>query len=83
MGEVLKFVTSDGVLEKKKNAKKFFVFYKKNLILRPCLVKFRFERSVLNSAQRAQNKHKKIWRAQAKLLDVLFNDFMHKSKKRN
>ena len=46
------------------------------------MVKFWFERSVLNSAQRAQNKHKKIWRAQAKLSDVLFNDIMHKSKKR-
>ena len=79
MGEVLKFVTSDGILEK--NAKKFFVFYKNNSILRPFLVKFRFERSVLSSAQRAQNKHKKIWRAQAKLLDVVFNDITHKSKK--
>ena len=64
MGKGLKFVTSDGVL--KKNAKKFFVFYKNNLISRPFLVKFRFERSVLSSAQHAQNKHKKIWRAQAK-----------------
>ena len=57
MGEVVKFVTSDGFLEKK--AKKFFVFYKNNLILRPFLVKFRFERSVLSSEQRAQSKHRK------------------------
>ena len=63
--------------------KSFFVFYKNNLILRPFLVKFRFEKSVLSSAQRAQNKHKKIWRAQAKLLDVLLNDIMHQSKQRN
>ena len=77
---MLKFVTSDGVLEKKR--KKVFVFYKNNLILRPFLVKFWFEGSVLSSAQRAQNKHKKIWKAQAKLLDVFFSD-MHKSKKTN
>ena len=82
MGEVLKFVTLDRVLEKKRK-KVFRFFYKNNLILRPFLVKFRFERSVLSSAQCAQNKHKKIWRAQAKLLGVLLNDIMHKSKKRN
>ena len=82
MGEMLKFVTSDGVSEKK-NGKKFFVFCKNNSILRPFLVKFLFERSVLSSAQRAQSKYKKNWRAQAKLLEVLFNDSMHKSKKRS
>ena len=56
--------------------------YKNNSILRPFLVKFRFERSVLRSAKRAQNKHKKNWRAQAKLLDVFSNDFMRKAKKK-
>ena len=50
-------------------------------ILRPFLIKFRFERPVLSSAKRAQNKHKKHWRAQAKLLDVLSNDIFQKSKK--
>ena len=39
-------------------------------------MKFRFERPVLSSAKRAQNKHKKNWRAQAKLLDVLSNDII-------
>ena len=43
MGEELKFVTLDGGLR----------------ILRPFLVKFRFERPILSSAKRAQNKHKK------------------------
>ena len=49
--------------------------------LRPFLVKFQFELPVLKSAKRAQNKHKKLWRAQAKLLDVLFNDISRKNKK--
>ena len=40
------------------------------------MLKFRFERPVLSSSQRAQNKHKKNWRAQAKLLDVLSPDIM-------
>ena len=35
------------------------------------MVKFRFERPVLSSAKCAQNKHKKHWRAQAKLLFFL------------
>ena len=78
MGEVLKIVTSDGGL-RKKNAKKFFC--KNDSILRPFLVKFRFERPVLSSAKRVQNKHKNHWRAQAKLLDVLFNDILQKAKK--
>ena len=42
MGEVLKFVTLDGGLRKKR--KKTFAFFCKNdSILRPFLVKFRFE----------------------------------------
>ena len=69
MGEVLKFVTLDGGLRITKR-KKNCVFCKNASILRPLLVKFRFERPVLSSAKRAQNKHKKHWRAQAKLLDV-------------
>ena len=69
LGEMLKFVTLDGVSEKNDS------------ILRPLSVKFRFERPVLSSAKRAQNKYKKYWRAQAKLLDVLFNDIMRKAKK--
>ena len=56
MGEVLKFVTSDGGLSKI-TQKIFCVFCKNNLILRPVKIKFRFERPVLSSAQRAQNKH--------------------------
>ena len=57
MDEVLKFVTLDGGLRKK--AKKIvFVFCKNDSTLRPFLFKFRFERSVLSSAKRAQNKHK-------------------------
>ena len=58
MGEVLKFVTLYGSLRKK--CKKIFAFFcKSNLILRPFFVKFRFERPVLSSAKRAQNKRKK------------------------
>ena len=68
MGEVLKSVTLDGGLRKNDS------------ILRPFLVKFWFERPVSSSAKRAQNKHKKHWRAQAKLLDVLFNDILQKAK---
>ena len=45
------------------------------------MVKYRFERPVLSSAKHAQNKHKKRWRAQAKLLDVLCNDILRKAKK--
>ena len=79
MGEVLKFVTLDGVLEKQR--KKIFAFFCKNdSILRPFLVKFWFERPVLSSAKRAQNKHKKHWRAQAKLLDVLLIIFCERPK---
>ena len=79
MGEVLKFVTLDGVLEKQ-TKKIFCVFCKNDSILRPSLVKFWFERPVLNSAKRAQNKHKKHWRAQAKLLDVLLIIFCERPK---
>ena len=71
MGEVLKFVTLDGGL--RKNAKKVLCFCKNDSILRPFLFKFRFEKPVLSSAKRAENKHKNHWRAQAKLLDVLSN----------
>ena len=49
--------------------------------MRPFLVKFRFERPVLSSAKRVQNKHKKHWRAQAKLFGVLSNDILQKAKK--
>ena len=80
MGVVLKFVTLDGGLRKKK-AKKLCVFYKNDSILRPFLVRFRFEWPALSSTKRAQNKHKKLWRAQAKLLDVLSNDILQKAKK--
>ena len=80
MGEVLKIVTLDGGL-RKKTQKIFSVFCKNDSILRPFLVKFRFERPVLSSAKRAQNKHKKPWRAQAELLDVLSNDILLKAKK--
>ena len=64
MGEVSKFVTSDGDL-RKKTQKNFCVFCKNNSILRPFYIKFRFGRPVLSNAKRAQNKHKKSWRAQA------------------
>ena len=80
MGEVLKFVTFDGGLGKK-NARKFFVLSKNESILRPFLVELRLERPVLSSAKRAQIKHKKHWRAQAKLLNVLSNDILQKAKK--
>ena len=70
LGLVLKFVTPDGSL--RKNAKKFLLFLQKQLNFKTCLVKFWFDGSVLSSAKRAQNKHKKNWREQAKLLDVLF-----------
>ena len=79
MGEVLKFVTLDGGL-RKKTQKNFCVFCKNDSILRPFLVKFRFECPVLSSAKRAQNKHKKHWRAQAKLLNVLSNDILRRPK---
>ena len=61
MGEVIKFVTLDGGLRKKRK-NNFCVFCKNNSILKPFWVKFRFERPVLSSAKRAQNKHKKKWR---------------------
>ena len=80
MGEVLKFVTLDGGL-RKKTQKNFSVFCKNDSILRPFLVKFRFERPVLSSTKRAQNTHKKRWGAQAKLLDVLSNSILRKAKK--
>ena len=79
MGEVLKFVTLDGSL-REKGKKNFCVFCKNDSILRPFLVKFRFECPVLSSAKRAQNKYKKHWRAQAKLLDVLSNDICKRPK---
>ena len=73
MGEVLKLLKT----------KSLWVFCKDNSILRHFSVKFRFERPVLSSAKRAQNTQKKNCRAQAKLLDVLWNDIMHKAKKKN
>ena len=82
MGEVLKFVILDGGL-RKKTQKIFCAFRENDSILRPLLVKFRFERPVLSSAKRAQNKHKKHWSAQAKLLDVFSNDILRKAKKWN
>ena len=80
MGEVLKIATLDRGLRKKMQ-KNFCVFCRNDSILRPFLVKFRFERPVLSSAKRAQNKHKKHWRAQAKLLAVLSSDILRKAKK--
>ena len=80
MVEVLKFVTLDGGLRKKRK-KIFCVFCKNDSILRPFLFKFRFESPVLSNANCTQNKHKKHWRAQAKLLDILCNDIMRKAKK--
>ena len=80
MGEVLKFVILDGGLRKKKQTN-FCVFCENYSILRPFLVNFRFERPVLSSAKRAQNKRKKHWSAQAKLLDVFSNDILRKAKK--
>ena len=80
MDDVLKVVTLDGGLRKKK-LKDFCVFCKNDSILRTFLVKFWFERPVLSSVQSAQNKHKKHWRAQAQLLlDVLSNDILQKAK---
>ena len=70
MGEVLKFVTLDGGLRKKRKNKLFFC--QNDSILRPFLFKFRFEKPVLSSAKRAQNKHKNHWRAQAKLYSTFF-----------
>ena len=67
--------------ESQKKTQKICVFCKNDLILRLFLVKFRFERPVLSSAKCTQNKHKKHWRAQAKLLNVLSNDIMRKTKK--
>ena len=72
-------MTLDGGLTKKK--KTFCGFCKNDSILRPFLVKFRFERPVLSSAKRAQNEHKKHWRAQAKLLNVLSNEILAKGQK--
>ena len=63
MGKVLKFVTLEGGL-RKKNKKN--LFFKNDSILRLFYL-FRFERPVLSSAKRAQNKHKNHKRAQAKL----------------
>ena len=50
---MLKFMALDGGLRKKRN-KSFTFFCKNDSILRPFLVKFRFERPVLSSA----NVHK-------------------------
>ena len=62
---------------KKKHRKKVFAFFAKTTRFQDLfLVKFRFERPVSSSAKRAQSKHKKNWRAQAKLLDVLSNNIL-------
>ena len=82
MDEVLKFVTLDGGFTKK-TQKNFCVFCKNNSILRTFYVKFQFERSVLSSAKRAQSKHKRNWRAPAKLSYVLSDNIMRKAKKRS
>ena len=82
MVEVLKFVTLVGDL-RKKTRKDFCVFCKNDSALRPFLVRLCFKRPVLSSAKRAQNKHKKNWRAQAKLLDVLSDDILRKIKKQS
>ena len=82
MGEVLRFVTPDGGL-RKKYAKKFCLFCKNNSILIPFQVKFCFKRPVLSSAKCVQNKHKKNWKAQAKLLDVLSSYILRKAKKKS
>ena len=66
-------------MSQKKKQKKLCVICKNDSILRPCLVKFQFK-PVLSTAKRTQNKHKKHWRAQAKLLDVLSNDILQKAK---
>ena len=70
MGEVLKFVTLDEGLRKKRKNKLFFC--QNDSILRPFLFEFRFEKPVLSSAKRAQNKHKNHWRTQAKLYSTFF-----------
>ena len=76
---MLEFVTLDGGL-RKKSKKNFCIFCKNDSILRPFLVKFRFECPVLSSAKRAQNKHKNHWKTQTKLLDVLSNGILRKAK---
>ena len=63
----------------KKTQKNFCVFCKNDSILRLFLVKFWFKRLVLSSAKHAQNKHKKNWRAQAKLLDFFPMIFWERS----
>ena len=60
----------------KKTLKNFCCFCKNNSILKPFLIKFRFERLVLSSVKCAQYKLKKNWRAQTKLLEVFSNDMM-------
>ena len=68
-GEVLKFVTRDGVL-RKKNAK----------IWKPFWLNFGLK-DLFWAAQNVDKiSLKKNWRAQAKLLDVLSNDIMRKAK---
>ena len=81
MDDVLKFCDSLRGSQKKK-AKKFLRVLQNNSILRPFKVKFRFKRFGLSSAKRAQNKHEKNGKAQAKLLNVFSNDIMHKAQKR-
>ena len=80
MDDVLKFVTLDGGL-RKKNGEWFLCFLQKWLNFKTFLATFWFEWPVLRSAQRAQNKHKKHWRAHAELFGVLSNDILRKAKK--
>ena len=52
MGEMLKFVTSVEISEKK-TPKNFCAVCKNDSILKPFYIKFRFERPILSSAKRA------------------------------
>ena len=77
---MLKFVALKGGL-RKKTQKYFCVFCKNDSILRPFLVKFRFERPILSSTKVRKISINKNWKAQAKLLYGLSNDIIRKAKK--
>ena len=79
MDEVLKFLTPDEGLRKKR--KKTFAFFAKTTQFQDLLVRFWFGRHLLGSAKRAQNKRKKNWRAQTTLSDVLSYDIMRRPRK--
>ena len=74
MGDGVKICDFERGLGKKRE-KNFCSFCKNNSILRPFQIKFPIERPVLSSLKRAQNKRKKNWLAQAKLLHLL--DFVY------